>query len=394
MYSKETLIFQTEGRSHFRIPSVITTNKGTVLAFCNDRRDTVSDNADEVALMLARKRAGEEWSKPQVLLARDGWNFTIGSAVYDDVADRAICFFNRSPITLHEFGNYTEEELEALKRSAAGMARMAGLPSGKFLLCSEDDGESWQEEPMITKESRHPNEEGQEVIVLPNCHGGAHGIRLRHGEHQGRLLCPSRFTTRRYQTMKALQTCGFNNAVYSDDHGKTWATTAPVQVGTGEGTLIERGDGSILYNSRAYFGDGKRYLAVSRDGGATYGEFQTDSFLREEERMGCNASFLRVEREDLGSDAALLLEGADSVTVFVNPRSTTRERLTACISFDSGATWATEKLLWEGKCAYSSLAYSPVNKRFYLLYEKGADTNPYEQGISMLEFDLAWLLAK
>ena len=110
--------------------------------------------------------------------------------------------------------------------------------------------------------------------------------------------------------------------------------------------------------------------------------------------MGCNASFLRVEREELGSEASLLPDGADSVTVFVNPRSTTRERLTACVSFDSGETWAAETLLWTGKCAYSSLDFSPVDKRFYLLYEKGADTNPYEQGISMLEFDLAWLLAK
>ena len=101
-----------------------------------------------------------------------------------------------------------------------------------------------------------------------------------------------------------------------------------------------------------------------------------------------------MEREDLGSDASLLPKGADSVTVFVNPRSATRERLTACVSFDSGETWAAEKLLWAGKCAYSSLAHSPVDNRFYLLYEKGADTNPYEQGISILEFDLAWLLAK
>jgi len=95
MYFKETLLFKTEGRSHFRIPSVITTNKGTVLAFCNDRRDTVADNANEVALMLASKKVDGEWSEPRVLLGRESWNFTIGGAVYDDVANRAICFFNR-----------------------------------------------------------------------------------------------------------------------------------------------------------------------------------------------------------------------------------------------------------------------------------------------------------
>ena len=85
--------------------------------------------------------------------------------------------------------------------------------------------------------------------------------------------------------------------------------------------------------------DQKRYLALSTDGGETYGDFRADDFLIEEKSLGCNASFLRVEREDLPAEAqALLPEEADSVTVFVNPRSDKRNTLTACVSFDSGET--------------------------------------------------------
>jgi len=99
-----------------------------------------------------------------------------------------------------------------------------------------------------------------------------------------------------------------------------------------------------------------------------------------------------VEREELPDDAqALLPDGADSVTIFVNPRSVKRDTMTACVSFDSGETWVKTKLIWEAACAYSSLAYSPADGHFYLLYERG-EANPYEHGIAVREFDLAWLL--
>ena len=206
------------------------------------------------------------------------------------------------------------------------------------------------------------------------------------------MLCPSRVAVDQYDTWEGLRTCSYNNAVYSDDHGLTWKASLPVQAGTGEGTLLERGDGSILYNSRAYFADQKRYLAVSHDGGESFGQFHTDDFLIEEAILGCNASFLRVEREDLSEEARTLLpEGADSVTVFVNPRAAVRNTLTACVSFDSGSTWSKTRLIWKDDCAYTSLDYSKTDGHFYLLYERGVG-DPYGHGIAMLEFDLEWLL--
>lgn len=393
MFAKEILLFSSEGRSHYRIPSVIVTKDGAVLAFCNDRKDTLADYADEVALVMAQKPLGGEWCAPRTLIGLEGWSCTIGSAVYDEEADLAICSFGRSPIVRHEFGNYTEEQLAQMERNATEQAERQGIEKGRFLLRSRDSGKTWEELPHIIEPYPFYRENDQVFHAAPTCHGAAHGIQLRHGTHRGRLLCPARFTTERYQKIDALQQCGFNNALYSDDHGETWRASAPVQSGTGEGTLIECGDGRILYNSRAYYHDGKRYLAVSRDGGETFGEFATDDFLQEEKGIGCNASFLRVAREEL-ENQALLPKNADSVTVFVNPRSETRRNMTACVSFDSGKTWSLTKSIWEQKCAYSSLAFSAAEQRFYLLYEKGMEKNPYECGIAMLEFDLEWLLSK
>ena len=393
MYENDKLLFASGGRSNYRIPSIVVTNDGTVAAFCNDRKDSVIDHAEEVAVVCARKLPDGTWTEVETLAGVPGWSCMIGSAVYDAETDTLMCTSGRNPVARNEFGKYTAEELAAMEKEAEERAAALGIRRGAFLLESTDSGKTWTERPFIV-EGRpfvRPTD-GAEVSLGGSCHGSSHGIQLRHGEHAGRLLCPSRTTVGHYDTWDGLRVCSYNNSVYSDDHGTTWKASAPVQAATGEGTLIECGDGTILYNSRAYHGDQKRYLATSTDGGETFGDFRTDDFLIEEKAIGCNASFLRVEREDLPEDAQKLLPAnADSVTIFVNPRSEKRDTMTACISFDSGAAWTKTKLIWEAACAYSSLAYSPADGHFYLLYERG-ENNPYEHGIAVREFDLAWLM--
>jgi sialidase-1 len=395
MYVFDQLLFASGGRSNYRIPSIVVTNDGTVLAFCNDRKDSVIDHAEEVAVVCGHRLPDGTWTDVQTLAGVPGWSCMIGSAVYDADTDTIFCSSGRNPIARNEFGKYTAEELAAMEKEAEERARALGIRRGLFFVVSTDGGETWTERPFAIEERPFVRPyDGAEVMLGGSCHGSAHGIQLRHGDHAGRLLCPSRVSVGHYDTWEGLRTCSYNNSVYSDDHGMTWKASAPVQAATGEGTLIERGDGSILYNSRAYFGDQKRYLALSTDGGETYGDFRADDFLIEEKSLGCNASFLRVEREDLPAEAqALLPEEADSVTVFVNPRSDKRNTLTACVSFDSGETWAKTKLIWEKACAYSSLDYSKADGHFYLLYERG-DENPYGDGIAVREFDLEWLLAE
>ncbi len=392
MHFSETLIFATAGQSHFRIPSVVVTQSGSVLAFCNDRHDTVHDSAPESDVVCVRKPLGEEWSPVRVLAHVDGWACTIGAAVCDENTQQVFCSGLRIPVARNEFGRYTEEEKKEFERRTAEKVAKAGVPAGDFLLFSQDEGLNWQERALDIQPYLFPCEDGSLLPVRGCCHGSGAGITLRHGEHAGRLLCPSRVATGAYHDMDGLRRHSYNNAIYSDDHGLTWKASAPVQPGTGEGTLMEDGEGHILYNSRAYYEDRKRYLASSADGGETYGDFRTDDFLLDTAYMGCNASLLRVERFDL-ADAALLPDGADSVTLFVNPRSEDRDHLTACISFDSGRTWAQTRLIHAGRNAYSSLAFSQKEQKFYLLYELG-ENDPYDQGIMCASFDLEWLLAK
>ncbi len=393
MFYQDTHLFISGGDSNYRIPSIAVTKRGTVLAFCSDRKGTLADHAEVKTVVLRRREAGGAWEPERTLLQKPGWNCNIGAAVYDAVTDTVFLEVMREAAAYNEFGDYTDEELEKILAGAEAKANAEGLLTGNFFLCSTDDGLTWQEIPrVLVEETVLQAADGTQKSYAPWTHGSAPGIQLRHGPHAGRLVMPSRFTTGRYTTLPELQQYGYNNAIYSDDHGATWHSSRPVQIGTGEGTLFEDGEGMIHYNSRAYYFDRKRYLADSTDGGESFSNFRTDDFLLEVPFSGCNASILRVEKAELSeADAALLPEGADSVVVFINPRDAeTRKDLTACISFDNGRTWREGKHIRKSFAAYSALGFSPADGHFYLLYELG-ENDHYDLGLTCAECDLEWL---
>ena len=399
MYFSKKIIFESGNESNFRIPSLISTSNGTLLAFCNDRKNTLADHADVMTVTMARKRIGCEWETPCEISGFGSWAYRIGSAVYDETSGKAMLFVQHLPVTKNEFKHYTDTELIELESRADTARRLAepfGVREGWVILSSTDCGDTWSEAALkLSSGERDQYENEAFMLDCASTHGAAHGIVLRRGEHAGRILCPARTFTKEYDTWDDLRECGYNTAIYSDDQGESWRLSGCVQVATGEGTLIERADGSVLYNSRAYLKDGKRYLAVSQDGGVTFSDIGTDEFLREEIRIGCNASFIRVEREDI-KDTSLLPDGADGVTLFCNPRADTRCNMSVCVSFDGGASWSRAKTVCDGPCAYSSLVFEPLTQRFHLIYERGKDAhekNPYSAGICAAEFDLEWILS-
>ena len=391
MFFTESVIFASGGRSNYRIPSVVADKHGNVYAFCNDRKDTLMDHAPETTLVCRVKHKGNDWGGITALVGVPGWCCMIGSALYDDISDTVFCSVNKKPVARDEFRRYSEEEIRKLAEEAVRKEKEAGVEAGHHLLSTRDQGKSWTEKRLNVIPEEFTNIDGDSVLLGGDCHGSAHGIRLRRGAHAGRLICPSRTQAGEYCDWDGLRRYGYNNAVFSDDRGETWRASQPVQRSTGEGTLIENGDGSLTYNSRAFHGDQKRYLATSSDGGESWGEFRADEFLLEPKGSGCNASLLRVDINDL-ANTACLPDGAESLTLFADPRSETRENMTVCVSFDSGKSWPAAKRVYAGPCAYSSLDYSAVDGHFYLLYEKGG-SDPYEYGVSMAEFDLEWLLS-
>ncbi|MCP4246528.1 MAG: exo-alpha-sialidase, partial [bacterium] len=155
-----------------------------------------------------------------------------------------------------------------------------------------------------------------------------------------------------------------NTAIYSDNGGKTWQTSGPVQSGTGEGTLAELSNGNIYYNSRCHMAvDHRRRISWSYDGGHMWTDWQVSDDLFEvgepfyfkygtKPSYGCNAGLVRLPLDTTGGKAVLLFSTPD------DPGGT-RVRMTVWASFDRGETWPVHRLVHESHSAYSSLAAGP-----------------------------------
>ena len=62
----------TEGYHTFRVPALIVTQRGTLLAFCEARRDDMSDTG-HIAMVLRRSEdGGESWSDMQTVWEDEG----------------------------------------------------------------------------------------------------------------------------------------------------------------------------------------------------------------------------------------------------------------------------------------------------------------------------------
>ena len=349
-------VFVAAGRSHYRIPSISISNKGVVLSFANRRMDTVADGAKEVHLVMRRSTdGGRNWEPIEDFFAREGWVATIGTATMDSSDGTVMVSYSRSPRA-----DYAHARTEN-----------GAVESGIFMAVSRDEGKTWIHERMII----HPDNAG----YRGHSHGSSPGVVLFSGPHHGRLLAPARFQHKPGEELDTLQNHHYNCTLYSDDHGKTWQTGGPVQVGTGEGCLAELSDGTIYYNSRAYFLDGKRRIARSYDGGETFEDFAVDDTLIEPTSGGCNAGMAGFPKK---------LSGGKDLILFSNPAGDEREKLTIRLSRDGGRTWPVSKVIHEGPAAYSSMAVS-ADGTIFVLYENG-EKHPYEK-ISIAWFNLKWL---
>jgi sialidase-1 len=250
-------------------------------------------------------------------------------------------------------------------------------PAPVIVYRSEDDGRTWQ----VDRVRILPDSKGR----MPSMHMNEHGITLRHGEHRGRLIRPSRFYGAGNRP-ESLWPTHFTNAMLSDDGGKTWQTSEPFpENGTGEAAIAELSDGTLYYNSRRHWApEGKnprrRWVASSDNGGRIWKDGAICEVLPDgpqDRNYGCMGGLVRlpVEGEDI-----LIYSNCDS------PQG--RNHGTVWASFDGGKTWPLKRLVHRGAFAYSSLNAgrpgTPSEGWIYLHFESG--------GSKVARFNLAWLL--
>jgi sialidase-1 len=253
-------------------------------------------------------------------------------------------------------------------------------PAPMALYRSRDTGRSWQAEAVEIQ----PDARGH----APSMHMNESGITLRQGPRAGRLVRASRYYAGTND--RSAWPDHYTNAIYSDDGGRTWQTSAPFpENGTGEAAIAELSDGRLYYNSRVHWEKAerptRRRSALSLDAGETWREWRLVPVLpdgRQDNAYGCMGGLVR-----------LPVRGRD-ILIFSNLDTlrSTRERVTVWASFDGGASWPVKRLVDEGPGAYSSLAAGRPGTAgegwVYLFFEAGS-----QGGAEMARFNLAWLLA-
>jgi sialidase-1 len=334
-----------DGYHTFRIPSLLATPRGTLLAFCEGRKDGRGDSGDIDLVMRRSPDGGASWGDLQVIA--DGGSDTLGNPCPVVERETGTIWM---PLT-RNLGPDTQRQI--LDGTARGTRTV-------WLMKSTDDGRTWSAPAEITADVKAPD--WTWVATGPGV-----AIQLR----SGRLVVPCDHYAAGSRAAGA-------HVIYSDDRGATWRRGGVIGGGVNECQVVELGDGTLLLNLRnapPRRGEG-RAIGTSQDGGLTWSAPACDPALPE---PGCQASLIRVDDGEGRAPARLL---------FSNPAGDRREGMTVKLSEDAGRTWPVARVLHAGPSAYSCLAVLP-GRGFGCLYERG-ERQPYER-ITFAAFDRGWL---
>lgn len=337
-----------DGYPLYRIPALLTTAKGTLLAFCEGRRDTGDDRVPTDLLVKRSTDGGRTWSDQQVVYAEGEATISNPTPVLD-----------RTTGTVH-LPLIREYRDVLMTRSA-------------------DDGRHWADPVDITTDVKQPDW-GYYAT------GPGVGIQLERDPYAGRLVIPATHWTYLWEGDLPEDNTQYDHAIYSDDGGDTWQLGSTVAPHVDEPQAVELPDGRVMFNMRNYWGNGGgradakgvRAVATSSDGGHSWSDVSFDQTLV---TPTCQASLIRYSWPEDGRSRLL----------FSNPASTGgRVDLTVRLSYDEGQTWAHSKTLDGGPAAYSCLTALPDGS-IGCLFEQGSPLGSLYERLTFCRFTLDWL---
>lgn len=342
-FSQTDLFHQGDnGINTYRIPALLETQKGVLLAVVDARHDSSKDLPGHISLVMRRSLDnGKDWEPARTIQEVKEGGVGDASLLLDHSNGRVWCFFNYGPPGIGF-------------QSAKPGARTGSTTLQLHAIHSDDDGATWSEAVDLTPQIKDPSWEAMFATSGTDIQTST-----------GRFLVPLVVRDGKGLIHSA-------NA-YSDDHGKTWKTGEFIGVGTDENHNVELKNGVILQNMR----NGKtRSIAESHDGGVTFGPVTHDAALID---PSCNAGITRYR------------SGKKDVIIFTNAASTRRENLTVKLSYDGGKTWPVARTINAGPSAYSTVI--PLHDgSIAILYERG---NTYAaESITFARFSLAWVTKK
>lgn len=359
----------TDGFVLYRIPGIVVTSKGSILAYCEARKYTVADRGEIEIHMRRSTDAGITWSPPKQIahlgprLARNPHMPAKKKKKNMGGPDEQTV---NNPVAIADSNGvvhfvYCVEYMRS------------------FYMRSTDDGITWSKAVEITYafEKFRTDCDWQAIATGPG-----HGIQLS----RGRLVVPVWIAT--YDGNPPIKKA--SSVILSDDSGSTWQRGDIAIVRGGECSVAELSDGRVILSARNRAPVNRRAVAFSKDGATGWSKTK---FVPELLEPGCMAGLVSHPGREKNKKPLLL---------FSNPHTTDRPHsarrdVTIKLSYDNGSSWPVSKILEPGPSAYSDLAVLP-DGTVLCFYESGrpGSDRPHQAWayacLRMARFNLEWLM--
>ena len=367
--SKRLFEGNTAGYKLYRIPGIIVTRKGSILAYTEARR-TGSGDWDSIDILMRRSTDAGRTFSPQRVIAHAPGRIERSPVAIERKQSRPDDVTYNNPVAIAD-SNGDVHFLFCVEYMRA------------FYMRSDDDGNAFSRPVEITSafDAFRP-EYAWRVLAT----GPGHGIQLRNK----RLLVP---------VWLSLATEGnghhpsVNATIFSDDDGKTWhrgdiaVANTPEFPDPNESAAVELEDGTVMLNVRTEAKENRRTVVVSKDGATHWSAPRLDQSLPD---PICFASIARFRHHLLfvNPDNLTRADGRDL-------RSRDRVNLTVRLSDDDGAHWIAKRTIEPGATGYADLAVMPGGT-ILCLYEKVTKEpdGSTKHGEMLARFNLEWLTEK
>ncbi len=350
------------GIARYRIPGLVVTQKGTVLAYAEARKNNSSDWG-EIEIHLRRSADGGKTWEPSTHIAHHGARLE-GNPHKKEGGEQEQTVNNPVAIVDRETGSI--DFLYCINYARC------------FSMRSTDDGLTWSAPVDITA-TFEPFRAKVDWKVIAT--GPGHGIQIK----SGRLVVPVWLAYGK-EGDHGPSAAG---TIFSDDHGKTWLAGDLCLPNEGdfsnpnETMVTELSDGSVMLVSRSISKASRKLITTSPDGAHNWSKPVFHDQLWEPICMASIVAHPSKPGTLIFSNPHTLKLDQDGKEVPAGRGK--RENLCIKLSRDDGKTWPVNKVLDPGKAAYSDLAVLP-DGTVLCLFE--ADTH-----IACARFNLDWIIA-